>query len=251
MPTTNQDSELVSRVARARTPADTDIRRVLDVLGSKGPGMSVVEVQALIKSLTAYFTRACHSAGFSEQGTRAITTKLRDAGRRSAPWKPTSSRVPGRPQDGSDGNRILRWSLPTDHKFYADEVTATLVEAKYYLQCLSMEDSPLRDGERIFDAYTPWLIENRVVRGEYRDPVQLTVISFREFINEPRLVQSGHLHPLDRGGRHTPENTFLMLARSNQLQGNLTVRELLELMEQILRRHAEASQHGSALERLI
>jgi hypothetical protein len=62
-------------------------------------------------------------------------------------------------------------------------------------------------------------------------------ISLNSFIAEPRSVQSGHLIPLDREGRHVPDNTFLMLARSNQLQGNLTVAELLGLMEQIVERH--------------
>jgi hypothetical protein len=43
--------------------------------------------------------------------------------------------------------------------------------------------------------------------------------------------------PLNRSGKHEPANAFLMLARSNQLQGDLTVDELLNLMEQILLRH--------------
>jgi hypothetical protein len=81
----------------------------------------------------------CVNFGYDARQVLRITTKMRDAGRRSPPWKPTSSRVPGRPQDGSDGNRIKRWLLAADHKFYADEINATLVEVKYYLQLLQYE----------------------------------------------------------------------------------------------------------------
>jgi hypothetical protein len=44
---------------------------------------------------------------------------------------------------------------------------------------------------------------------------------------------------LDRGGKHEPRNAFLMLPRSNQLQGNMTVDELLALMARILERHKQ------------
>jgi hypothetical protein len=44
---------------------------------------------------------------------------------------------------------------------------------------------------------------------------------------------------LDRDGKHEPKNAFLMLHRSNQLQGNLTLEELVALMEEITKRHAE------------
>jgi hypothetical protein len=65
--------------------------------------------------------------GHPPEITRAIHTKFNDAGRRSAPWRAFSKKMPGRPQDGGDGNRINRWLLPVDHKFYATEKIATLV----------------------------------------------------------------------------------------------------------------------------
>ena len=89
--------------------------------------ISEEDVRILIKDITSLFREACIDFGYDKRSILRITTKLRDAGRRSPPWKPTSSRVPGRPQDGKDGNRIKRWLLPSDHKFYADEITATLV----------------------------------------------------------------------------------------------------------------------------
>ena len=81
-------------------------------------------------------------SGIEKRKVTRLTTKFRDAGRRSPPWKATSSVVPGRPQDGSDGNRQNRWLFDPSHKFYADEVTATLVEIGYYFQTLSMKNSP-------------------------------------------------------------------------------------------------------------
>jgi hypothetical protein len=86
----------------------------------------------------------------------------------------------------------------------------------------------------IKNIFTPWLVKHEIVPGAYRDPVQRIQINFIEFINEPRLIQSGHLDPLDRDGRHVPENTYLMLYRSNQIQGNMKMEELIDLMTKIV-----------------
>jgi hypothetical protein len=147
-----------------------------------------------------------------------------------------SSRVPGRPQDGQDGNRINRWLLPTDHKFYADEKTATLVEIRYFLQALSMHNAPPVVNSSALNTWR-WLLEGPFGTGEYLDPVQLIPIDFQRFFAEPRIVTSGHLVPLDRGGRHEPHNTFLTLKTSNDLQGFLTLDELLNLLDRILEAH--------------
>lgn len=200
--------------------------------------ISLAEVRILISEITAVFKLTCLAAKFDARQLTRVTTKLRDAGRRSPPWKPTSSKVPGRPQDGSDGNRILRWKLKKGHKFYADEMTATLTEVKYYLQLLSMNDAPPLPEKTIQTSFG-WLLEHDVVPGYYLDPIQLIPISLKEIIADARKIQSGHLHPLDRGGKHEPSNAFLMLARSNQLQGNLTIEELIDLMAEIVKRHAE------------
>lgn len=194
-------------------------------------------VRTLISATTALFrTWLINRGGYTEGQVTKLTTKFRDAGRRSAPWKPTSERVPGRPQDGADGNRRLRWLFEPDHKFYADEVSATLVEVKYYFQTLSMEDAPPLPPNTLQDSFL-WLLKHRIEPGLYLDPIQLIPISLKEFVIEPRLVQSGHLIPLDRGGKHIPDNGFLMLARSNQIQGNQTLEELINIMERIVRKH--------------
>ncbi|WP_313444459.1 hypothetical protein [Brevundimonas sp.] len=208
----------------------------LAALGRKGPDLLVEDCRKLIWLAQTVFERLMEDAGHDVRQITRLTTKLRDAGRRSPPWKPVSSRVPGRPQDGADGNRTLRWKLGSDHKFYAHETDATLVEVKYYLQALSMEGAPAFDAGDVQDAFQ-WLLGHRLVPGVYQDPIQLIPINIHDVVENARLIQSGHLVPLDRGGRHVPNNAFLMLARSNQLQGNLTVKELLDLMRSIVTKH--------------
>jgi len=200
--------------------------------------ISVGDVRKLMRSTTALFRNLLQDAGHEKRKITRLTTKFRDAGRRSPPWKPHSSRVPGQPQDGADGNRTNRWLLPENHKFYATEVTATLVEVRYYFQALSMKDAPTLPKDDLRDTFQ-WLLGHPLESGRYLDPIQLTPISLEDFIADPRLIQSGHFIPLDRGGRHEPSNAFLMLKQSNQLQGNLTLPELLRLMDHILARHRE------------
>ncbi len=243
----------IEAIALARAPRikREQILNLVPYIAAKQTDVSEIDVRALIKLAAALFKQECVAKEHPEAKIRALTTKFRDAGRRSAPWKPTSGRVPGRPQDGLDGNRINRWLLPDDHKFYATEIIATLVEVKYILQALSMLNAPDISEYNLSTAFTPWLLEHELLPGEYRDPVQLTQMDFDEFIEEPRSVQSGHIHPLDRGGVHHPENTFLMYFRSNQIQGNLTVEELLDFMRSVVSKHDEEHKKGSRLEQLI
>lgn len=227
-----------------------DLDNLIIHIADKRFTITVEEANALMKLIMHVFTNALINAGYTESLIKPIRTKFRDAGRRSAPWKKTSSKVLGIPQDGLDGNRINRWLLPLDHKFYADEITATLVEIKYYLQALSMHGAPTIP-EKFRNIFTPWLIENIIEPSAYLDPIQLVDISLPEFIADPRILQSGHIHPLDRGGSHHPTNTFLMLSRSNQIQGNQTMSELLDILRDIVRKHDEALTQNSHLEKLI
>jgi hypothetical protein len=119
-----------------------ELAGVIMTLAQREYLVSEDEVRVLITAISAYFRLFLTTAGYSDAQVRAIITKFRDAGRRSAPWRPASGRVPGRPQDGADGNRRARWLFQPEHKFYADEVSATLVEVKYFLQTLSMAGAP-------------------------------------------------------------------------------------------------------------
>lgn len=213
----------------------TNLARI-KTLAESGLDISVEDVRVLMGLVSRTFRKHLVDNGFDSRQITRLTTKLRDAGRRSPPWKPHSERVPGRPQDGADGNRINRWLLESEHKFYATEITATLVEIKYYLQCLSMEGAPILPNNDIQTCFS-FILEHNVEPGLYLDPIQKMPILLSDVIESARVIQSGHLIPLDRGGMHEPSNTFLMLARSNQLQGNLTVQELLDLMGNILHKH--------------
>jgi hypothetical protein len=206
-------------------------------LGRKEEDLTVGDVQSLIELARSVFRYAALDAGVEKRVVTAILTKFCDAGRRSPPTAAFSSILPGRPQSGSDGNRTKRWLLDKEHKFYAEEIPSTLVEVKYILEALSMDNAPRLPTDEARDVFK-WLIGHEVMPGAYRDPIQLIPISFTDFCADRRLIQSGHIYPLDRGGRHEPGNAFLMLARSNQLQGNNTVSEMVSLMRSIADRHA-------------
>ena len=214
----------------------TDTCNRLLELARWGYDIPVEEVRELMRLITRLFRTSMIDMGHNGRDVGRITTKFRDAGRRSPPWRASSSRVPGRPQDGSDGNRRSRWLFNPDHKFYADEVTATLVEVKYYLQALSMDNAPSLSCKGFKDAWG-WIVDHPVEPGAYRDPIQLVPIDLNRFVENRRYVESGHLIPLDRGGRHVVSNSFLMIMGSNRLQGNLTMDELLTLMNRIVERH--------------
>lgn len=218
-----------------------DIHSLADAvveIAEKGRGLSVEDVRLLLKRVRTLFQTAAIQAGLDEDQIKKLSAKFRDAGRRSAPWKAFSTTVPGRPQDGADGNRINRWELPEGHKFYADEITATLVEIKFFLHALAMDGAPEIAHERFQRVFVPWLVEHRVVPGDYIEPIQLISVDLPTIIADRRRITSGHIIPLDReGGTHTPENCFLIFGRSNQLQGNMTVPELLTLADELVARH--------------
>ena len=214
---------------------DTNVFNEICNLASFEYNITAIQAQKLIKDVKLVFDDVMKSK-YPERDILRLTTKFRDAGRRSAPWKPASSRVPGRPQDGNDGNRINRWLLPPDHKFYATEEIACLVEVKYYLQALCFQNVPPVNNISFQNAFI-WLVNQPVLPNTYKDPIQVIPIDMDQVIKDARLIQSGHIFPLDRGGKHHPKNTFLMLARSNQLQGNLSVPELLELMQHIIEKN--------------
>jgi hypothetical protein len=99
-----------------------------------------------------------------------------------------------------------------------------------------MSNAPAVPSEK-FNIEFSWLTGFKIEPGSYQDPVTLMPVDFFEVVAEPRNITSGHIYPLDRGGKHVPENTFLITRTANMLQGNNTVPELLEIMEGIVARH--------------
>ena len=202
-------------------------------LGATGPECSEDDVVEMYRAARGYFRQQLVDA--SDTKVTALLTKYNDAGPRSAPWRAVSSRVPGRPQDGRDGNRINRWDLAEDHKFYSTKKDGLLVGIKDIIQTLSMDGAPVCSQE-LSQSYR-WLTGHDIGPEQFKDPIKLVGVSLAEVLQTPRIITSGHLNPLDRGGRHVPANTSLMLKISNDLQGNLNVDELLEMIQGILQRH--------------
>lgn len=189
----------------------------------------------LIKLWARLFRELLIANGVPSRQVTRLTTKFRDAGRRSPPWQPGSETGNRRPQDGEDGNRRTRWLFDEPHKFYADEVTATLTEVRYFLQTLSMQGAPEIPGGRLETEFRV-ILGHPLRPGMFLDPIQKIPVEFQKFVNNPRYVESGHYVPLGKGGRHTPDNATLMLKDSNRLQADLTLGELLEIMAGILER---------------
>jgi hypothetical protein len=219
----------------------------INAIARKREAMSVEDVRSLLRKVRQLARTTMVEAGYDEDQVKKLSDKFRDAGRRSAPWKPTSSIVPGRPQTGADGNRIKRWLMDKDHKYYADEITATLVEIKFFLQALSFDGAPSVDDEEFQNVFTPWLVESPVLPNTYVEPIQLVPIELGPVLADRRRITSGHIVPLDReGGRHVPKNVFLVYGRSNQLQGNMTLDELLTLAERLVEEHKARGTFPSA-----
>ena len=220
------------------TPEERNIVRELRAIGLRGPDLDEHDVREAMKLARNLFRTVCKRDGYEKRSTTALLTKFTDAGRRSAPWKPASSKVPGRPQDGADGNRIKRWLLDPGHKFYATEVDATLVEIKYIFQALSMRDAPSVADATELGTWS-WLVPSPATPGSFSDPIRLDSIDFETFATNPRIITSGHIDPLDRTGSHEHSNTSLMLKSSNDLQGSLQINELLDEIWEIGRRHEQ------------
>jgi hypothetical protein len=226
-----------------------DLPRLIESINAtarKRESMSVEDVLGLLEKVRQLTRTTMVEAGYDAVQVKKLCDKFRDAGRRSAPWRQASSIVPGRPQTGADGNRINRWLMDKNHKYYADTITATLVEIKFFLQALSFDGAPLIDNEEFQHVFTPWLVEKPVLPNTYVEPIQLIPIDLQTILEDRRLITSGHIVPLDKGGRHVPENVFLVYSRSNQLQGNMTLDELLKLAERLVEEHKARGTFPSA-----
>ena len=222
-------------IKNQKTPAGTEISPVQDqgiaAEWVRAPG---AQTERAILYLHGGAFVMCSPATHRELAARlsaAINTSVLVLDYRLAPEHPFPAAM-------EDAVSAYRWLLDKGHKFYADETTATLVEVKYYLQALSMSGAPTLADKSLRSAFS-WMLEHEIEPGNYLDPIQRIPIIAHDIVKDARTIQSGHLVPLDRGGKHEPTNAFLMLPISNQLQGNLTLAELLTLMRQILARHEE------------
>ncbi|MDX1917175.1 MAG: hypothetical protein SFT68_04240 [Rickettsiaceae bacterium] len=210
--------------------------RTDETLDERVERTTIDDARYLIKLFTSLFRELLLKHNFDSRAITRLTTKFRDAGRRSPPWQSGSETGNRRPQDGKDGNRQNRWLFDKNHKFYASEQVATLTEIRYILQTLSMDNAPKMPDNKLMFSFTS-ILGHPFEPGRFLDPIQLVPIDFLKFIENARYLESGHILPLGRGGKHTPDNATLMLKDSNRIQADLTRNELLDLMANILRRH--------------
>ena len=209
----------------------------LDVMYQRDSGNTEIsrEIYTAAKLL---FRGMLREKEYPDRGIQALLTKFNDAGPRSAPTAAFSKTVAGRPQSGADGNRINRWLLEPGHKQYATECDARLVGTRYIFQALSMTGAPSLPSGTIENSFH-WLVGHKIKPGAYLDPVLLLPLNFNEMFNEPRTITSGHFVPLSRGtGLHNIRNTFLQSKKSNDLQSDNTLEELLDMISGVLIRHS-------------
>lgn len=140
-------------------------------------------------------------------------------------------------------NRAKRWEvLPGDFQH------ATLE------QCWSAERQLTADLVR-FDGFPPEVKQAFVERGLLPDdesvtrcPVTLEPLSYATLATAVLTsthgvsdYQIGHLHPLKRGGKHEGANVRWQSADGNRIQGDLTIEETNQLLDQIVRRRTAAA----------
>lgn len=174
--------------------------------------------------------------GIDERVVESMLRKFTDAGRRSPPWQAGSETGHRRPQDGADGNRQNRWLFSEDHEYYATKSMGCLVEIKFVLQTLSMVNVPNLPSNILRNSFSV-ILNHELVPGEFLDPLTGDSIDFNEFVRDRRYVESGHIIPHGREGRHNYNNATLMLRDSNRQQADLTIDECIENMARILRNH--------------
>jgi hypothetical protein len=171
-----------------------------------------------------------------EKIIQAILRKFNDSGRRSPPWQQGNEDGHRRPQDGADGNRQNRWLFDDKHPYYATKSMGCLVEIKFILQTFSMDNIPNLPSNILQNSFNG-IIDHDLTPGVFSDPLTGHVIDFNKFVADRKYLESGHINPHGRGGRHTYKNATLMLRDSNRQQADLTINECLENMAIILRNH--------------
>ena len=210
--------------------------KALDLRYQRNPGNTELSKE-IYTGAKLLFRGLLRDQNYLGKGIQALLTKFNDAGPRSAPTAAFSKTVAGRPQSGADGNRINRWLLEPGHKQYATECEARLVGTRYILQALSMVGAPSVPMHTIEKSFH-WLLGHEIRPGFYLDPVLLIPLVFNEMFENPRMITSGHFVPLSRGNDlHNIRNTFLQSKKSNDLQSDNTLEELLEMISGVLERH--------------
>ena len=150
----------------------------------------------------------------------------------------------GRRQTGEfKSNRESRWRLQPDDPQYGTDIDSKIILAKLLCQLLEFQGAPIPTNA-VLEVARKYL-ERAPGQGQYRDPLTREHLSFPQIVAEkadPRHgISSFHIGHDDptRQPKHTPANVSWRSARSNLIQGNLTLREARTKFVELIARYFE------------
>jgi hypothetical protein len=168
-------------------------------------------------------------AGVSDPLLRSVETRaLRTGRRQTGPW-PT--------------NREARWRLDPAHPQYGSEADCKTILLRLLGMMLEFRNAPSVDDatRETLEAY----LGHPIQAGSYRDPLTLERLDYAELRLETESPEHGrsefhlgHRNP-QAIPRHVPGNVEWRSARSNLIQGDLTLREARQRFVELIARYFE------------
>ncbi len=138
------------------------------------------------------------------------------------------------------GSRRIRWLLDQTDPQYATESESIEVAKKLLSLYLDLVDFQVDIDDNIVSLLTPYKTGN-----PSRCPMCLDELSTESFLldgrTDPNSISMGHITPLSMRGKHFSnhfaDNVNWQHRRCNYMQGERTINEALDYMEEILQRH--------------
>lgn len=131
----------------------------------------------------------------------------------------------GRRQTGAyRSNRASRWKLDAKDPQFGTEADCKRILLRLLGMMLDFKSAPTVDDEtrKVLEQY----VDAPIAPGTYRDALTKELLDFQDFLAEPTPGRSnfhiGHVDPTATP-RHTPGNVSWRSARSNLIQGDLTL----------------------------
>lgn len=168
-------------------------------------------------------------ARVSDRLLRSIETRALKTGRRLTGQWPT--------------NRAARWRLDLAHPQYGSESDSKTILLRLFGMMLEFRNAPTVDAgtQEILEAY----LGRPIQEGNYRDPLTLERLDYLQMLAETESPEHGrsefhlgHRNP-QANPRHVPENVEWRSARSNLIQGDLTLREARQRFVELIARYFE------------
>ena len=150
----------------------------------------------------------------------------------------------GRRQTGEfRSNRQSRWRLEPGDPQFGTEIDSKAIFVKLLCQILEFQGAPIPSEEVLAIAHK--YLETPPVQGRYRDPLTRERLSYLQMVAEnaePRQgISSFHLGHDDPTiqPKHTLANVNWRSARSNLIQGDLTLRQARTRFVELIARYFE------------